>query len=138
MEQLAESMTGLKPKTHAQLFVSGVLTWAGFFVVGLPDYYQQYSTLLVAIGTALLVPPTFWLGWRIIGRQKPERALGMAIALSFYFTVPFAALDTLWCGVHLGHGHRYLVQYWYLTVFYVIPWALYVPMGLKRQSAKSA
>lgn len=125
----------MKRQTHLQLLGSGVLTWAAFFVVGLPDYYQQYSTLFVAIGTALLVPPTFWLGARIIGRQKPERALGMAVALSFYFTVPFAALDTLYCGVWLGRGHRYLVEYWYLTVFYVIPWVLYLPLGLRRKRA---
>jgi hypothetical protein len=123
-------MSGLRAKAHLQLLGSGVVTWLGFFVIGLPDYYQQYSTLLVAIGTALLVPPTIWLGWRVISRQKPERALPMALALSFYFTVPFAALDTAYCGVWLGHGHRYLVQYWYLTVFYVIPWVVYVPMGL--------
>jgi hypothetical protein len=124
----------IRAKTHAQLLASGVLTWAAFFVVGLPGYYQQYSTRLVAVGTAALVPPTFWLGWRILSRQKPERALAMAVALSFYFTVPFALLDTLYCGVWLGRGHHYLVEYWYLTVFYVIPWVLYVPMGLRLRS----
>jgi len=124
-------MGSLRPKTHLQLLASGVLTWAAFFVVGLPGYYQQYSTLFLALGTAALVPPTFWLGKRIIARQKPERRLPMALALAFYFTVPFALLDTAYCGVWLGRGHHYLVEYWYLTVFYVIPWALYVPLGLK-------
>lgn len=125
-------------RAHLQLLGSGVATWLGFFLLGLPDYYQQYPTWLIAVGTAALVPPTVWLGWKIISRQRDERRLSMSFALSFYFTVPFALLDTLYCGVWLRHGHQYLVQYWYLTVFYVIPWVVYVPMGLWKPRVTSA
>jgi len=128
----------VKPRAHLKLFGSGDATWAAFFVAGLPHYYQQYPTWFLAAGTAALVPPTGWIGWRILSRSKPEHRLSLAVALSFYFTVPFALLDTLYCGVWLGLGHQYLTQYWYLTVFYVIPWLLYVPMGLWKPRVTSS
>jgi hypothetical protein len=135
VEQLAQPV---KPRAHLKLLGWGVATWLGFFVVGLPDYYQQYPTWLVAVGTVALVPPTVVFGWRVISRRKPEQRLGMALALSFYFTVPFALLDTLYCGVWLGRGHQYLVEYWYLTVFYVIPWVFYPPMAFWKPRVTSS
>ena len=126
----------MKPLPHLKLLGSGVGTWLGFFLAGLPHYYQQYPTWLLVVGTVLLVPPTVWFGWRIVSRQKPERRMPMALALSFYFTVPFAVLDTLYCGVWLGRGHQYLLEYWYLTVFYVIPWLTFplLPSFAARRS----
>ena len=115
--------------SHLRLFVSGVATWFGFWVLGLPDYYQQYSFTFVALGTAALVPPTAWLGWRIISRTRQEHRVSRAFWLSMYFTVPFLALDATYCGLYLGHGAGFFSRYWYLTVFYVIPWVLFLPTG---------
>lgn len=120
-------------KRHLKLLASGLLTWGAFWVAGLPDYYQQYPAWLLALGTALLVPPTAWVGWKLIVGTKAEHRFSRAFWLAFYFTVPFAVADTLYCGVYLGHHEAYLVKYWYLTVFYVIPWVLYLPMGLSRR-----
>ncbi|MEZ5728490.1 MAG: hypothetical protein R3E48_11080 [Burkholderiaceae bacterium] len=44
-----------------------------------------------------------------------------------YYTLPFAILDTLYCGLYLGHGYSYLWKFWYLTVFYVSPWLTLLP-----------
>jgi hypothetical protein len=71
------------------------------------------TTLILALAMTL---------WRVIARRKPEQRLGTALALAFYFTVPFAVLDTLDGGVWLGLGHQSLTQYWYLTVFSVMAW----------------
>ena len=119
----------MPPRQHLKLFASGAATWAAFWVAGLPSYYQQYSLPLLMVGTALLVPPTGWIGLRILQRTRPEHRLALSLWLSFYFTVPFALFDALYCGVYLGHGAQYLVTYWYLTVFYLIPWMLFVPVG---------
>lgn len=113
---------------HLKLLAAGVATWLGFWLAGLPDYYQQYPTLWIGIGTVFLAIGTAWVGWRIISRAKPERRFSTAFWLSFYFTVPFAALDTAYCALYLGHGHDYLWRFWYLTVFYPLPWLLYLPM----------
>jgi ribosomal protein S18 acetylase RimI-like enzyme len=41
-------------------------------------------------------------------RTKPEYRLTRAFWLCFYYTVPLAAFDALYCGVYLGHGINYL------------------------------
>ena len=104
--------------------------WAAFWVAGLPAYYQQYSFLFLAVGTAALVPPSAWIGWRIISRTKPEHRASRGFWLAVYFSVPFLLLDAAYCGLYLGNGFGFFEKYWYLTVFYVVPWVLYVPMGL--------
>ena len=119
----------MRPRAHVQLLASAVAVWAAFWVVGLPSYYQQYSFTLLLIGTCLLVPPTAWIGLRMLRRARPERRWSLALWMSFYFTIPLAVFDSLYCGVYLGHGARYLSMYWYLTVFYFIPWLIYVPMA---------
>jgi hypothetical protein len=111
------------------MFASGAAVWFAFWLAGLPHYYQQYSFALLLVGTALLVPPSAWIGWGILRRSRLERRKLLSFWLSFYFTVPFAAFDALYCGAYLGHGVGYLGTYWYLTVFYFIPWILYLPMG---------
>lgn len=104
--------------------------WAAFWVLGLPAYYQQYSFTFLAVGTAALVPPSAWVGWRVISRTKKQHRASRGFWLALYFSVPFLMLDAAYCGLYLGNGFGFFEKYWYLTVFYVVPWVLYVPMGL--------
>lgn len=120
----------MPPVAHLKLLAMAVAVWAAFWVLGWPEYYQQYATAPLAIGCALLLLAIAALGWRSIARRRPERRLARAAWLSFYFTVPLAALDTAYCGVHLGHGAAFLWRYWYLSSFYVLPWLIWIPMGM--------
>ena len=104
-----------------------VLIWFGFWVVGLPDYYQQYPSAAIGIASVLLSVLISLVCLAILVRTHPQRRKHKALWLSFYYTVPFAVLDTLYCGVYLGHGHTYLWKYWYLTAFYVSPWLTLLP-----------
>ncbi len=63
--------------------------------------------------------------------------MSRAIWISFYYTVPFALLDTLYCGLYLGGGASYLYKFWYLTVFYFTPWLTFPPTALllRRRAA---
>ena len=115
--------------SHVRLLLSGVGVWAAFWVAGLPDYYQQYSFTFLAVGTAALVPLSAWLGWKLLRSTKPQHRASLGFWLAAYFTVPFLLLDASYCGLYLHHGTAYFVKYWYLTVFYVVPWVLFVPMG---------
>jgi hypothetical protein len=126
----------VRAAAHLRLAVVGPLVWAAFWVLGWPDYYQQYSTAFVAFGTAALVPPTIWIGWRSISRAKPEHRVSRAAWLSFYFTVPFFALDYAYCGLWLGEGIGFVATYWYLTAFYFIPWIVWMPMPFLAPRAK--
>jgi len=100
------------------------IAWAAFWVIGLPSYYQQYSrTFMVWFDTILLVGIVAFL-FRVIHRVRSSRRMTVARWIAFYFTVPLAAYDWLYCGVYLGHGWAFLWRYWYLTVYYVIPWLM--------------
>jgi hypothetical protein len=112
---------------HVKTLIQMVLIWFGFWVLGLPDYYQQYSTAAIAVAAVLLSVIISLVCLAILVRTRPERRTSKALWLSIYYTVPFAVLDTLYCGIYLGHGASYLWKYWYLTVFYVSPWLTLFP-----------
>jgi|ERR1035438_6422564 NO-binding membrane sensor protein with MHYT domain len=115
---------------HFTLFVQGLSVWALFWLAGLPYYYQQYSPISMAVVCILLsVAIAIWGLWILLHRRSETR-LSQALWTSFYFTIPFAILDWLYCGIYQGHGAAFLVRYWYLTVFYVTPWLTLVPTAL--------
>jgi hypothetical protein len=59
---------------------------------------------------------------------------------AFYFTVPLAVYDWLYCGVYLGHGIQFLDSFWYLSVYYAIPWVVLpsVALVLDHRSARES
>jgi hypothetical protein len=117
----------MTPSKHLLLLSQAVAVWIAFWVAGLPRYFQQYSPQLMGVGCTLLSVAISLAALWVLLRVRPERRRMWAGWLSFYYTVPFALLDTLYCGMYLGHGPSYLVSYWYLTVFYVTPWLTFVP-----------
>lgn len=123
----------MRPRAHLKLLVQSVLAWFGFWLLGLPDYYQQYSAAAVGMGCVILSVATSLLCLWVLLRTPPSRRSAVAFWLSVYFTVPFAVLDTWYCGVYLGHGSAYLWEYWYLTVFYVSPWLTLLPTAALLQ-----
>ncbi|MBW1741815.1 MAG: hypothetical protein JRJ47_00095 [Deltaproteobacteria bacterium] len=124
----------MKIQHHIRIFLIATVVWAGFWVAGLPDYYQQYSLCFTAIFLILVLVPIWAVIYYVLKRVKPRRRLALALWLSFYFTVPLAVYDFLYCGLYLGEGMKFLVTYWYLTIYYIIPWVLLplVAMRLNR------
>ena len=43
-------------------------------------------------------------------------------------SISFTIWNVFWGG-YLGHYAAFLTKYWYLTVYYVIPWLLFPPTG---------
>lgn len=119
---------------HAKTLIQMILVWFGFWVLGLPDYYQQYPTAAVAAAAVLLSVLISLVCLAILVRTRPEQRTNKALWLSVYYTVPFVVLDTLYCGIYLGHGSAYLWKYWYLTVFYVSPWLTLLPTAALLRS----
>lgn len=112
---------------HLRLLVQSVLIWLGFWIIGLPDYYQQYPTWMLGVACTVLSVFISLAAIAILLRSRPENRAARAFWCSVYYTATFALLDTLYCGVYLGHGAAYLVSYWYLTVFYLTPWLTFIP-----------
>ena len=117
----------MTPQKHLNLLVQSVVIWALFWVAGLPSYYQQYSAPALGVGCTILSVLISLAAIRILQRSRPENRRARAFWCSVYYTVTFAVLDSLYCGVYLGHGAGYLTQYWYLSVFYVTPWLTFLP-----------
>lgn len=110
--------------THIRLLVTATLVWAAFWIGGLPAYYQQYSQASMILFDVLLLPPLAAVFWAWLGRASPRHRVEMSLWMAFYFTVPLAIYDWLYCGLYLGHGIAFLGRFWYLTAYYVIPWPL--------------
>lgn len=120
----------MRKSSHLRLLAYAMLVWAVFWIGGLPHYYQQYSFTTMLTVSVLLVPLIAVAGFKAIGGVRAERRVQRGLWLSFYFTVPLAIIDYLYCGLFLGHGLEFLRRFWYLTAFYVIPWLIFAPIGL--------
>lgn len=111
-------------RAHLQMFLVFSVAWVLFWVAGLPSYYQQYSrTSMIWFDALVLIPLSAVLLFSLT-RAPTKLRMTLSLWMAFYFTVPLAFYDWLYCGVYLGHGVGFLWRYWYLSVYYVIPWPL--------------
>ena len=117
----------MTPRKHLSLFTQSVVIWALFWLLGWPDYYQQYSAAAIGVACTILSVLISLAAIRILQRSRPENRRARAFWCSVYYTATFALLDGLYCGVYLGNGAQYLWQYWYLSVFYITPWLTFMP-----------
>jgi hypothetical protein len=111
---------------HLTLLSQAIAAWVAFWVLGLPAYYQQYSTQALAIACVFLSVAISLAAIETLRARSRRTRHARAFWLSLYFTVPFAILDAWYCGMYLGHGTSYLWKYWYLTVFYATPWLTFM------------
>ena len=130
----------MKFRSHVRLLALATAVWLGFLVAGLPSYYQQYSTRTMVLFDILILPPIVGIVYVVLRSVRPPRRLEVAAWFAFYFTVPLAIYDWLYCGLYLGHGIGFVSRYWYLSIYYVIPWlvmpavALFLGRGQSRAS----
>ncbi len=117
----------MSPKKHLVLLLQASLAWLLFWLVGLPDYYQQYSPIVLGVLCTLLSVAFSLFAIFMLARCREEIRLSRAFWLSFYYTVPFAIYDALYCGWYLGLGVGFLASHWYLTVFYFSLWLTFIP-----------
>ena len=120
----------MSSRGHIRIFLTATVVWAGFLVLGLPSYYQQYSNrVMIWFDLILLIPITAFV-YFALKRRRANRRMTLALWLAFYFTVPLAIYDWLYCGLYLGHGMQFIVSFWYLSIYYVIPWILFPLVAL--------
>ena len=117
----------MSTRKHLRILGPALCVWLGFWILGLPSYYQQYSTVTMAIAMILLSVAISLAAVFLLRRVRDDARMSRAFWFSFYYTVPFAALDVVYCGWYLGHGAGFLAKYWYLTIFYLTPWLTFLP-----------
>jgi len=130
----------LKRRSHIRLFLAATCVWAAFLIGGLPSYYQQYSTRFMVWFDIVVLVPITGVVYIVLRGVRPERRLKVSAWIAFYFTVPLAIYDWLYCGVYLGHGMKFLSRFWYLSVYYAIPWVLMpmVALMLDRRGSRAS
>jgi hypothetical protein len=112
-----------------RLLLIVTIAWFLFLLIGYPDYYQQYSTEFMIAFDLIILLPIWYIVYRSAKRTKPGRALIISIWWSFYISVPLFIYDLVYCGIYLGHGWNFLLVYWYLSVYYIVPWLFFPITG---------
>ena len=116
-------------QSHLRLMSIVSAAWILFWVAGLPDYYQQYSTKFMIFFDLAILPPIWFIVYRSIKRARSGTGFKISLWWSFYISFPLFIYDFLYCGIYLRHMTTFLWQYWYLTVYYVLPWIIFPPTG---------
>ena len=114
----------MRARGHTKIFAIVTAVWMAFWIIGLPDYYQQYSFLfMLTFDAAILAPLSFIIYW-VLKHTPPRFRVTLSLWLAFYITVPLFLYDYLYCAVYLGHRWSFLSEFWYLSAYYAIPWLL--------------
>ena len=110
-------------KKHIHLFFYAFVTWASFYILGLPDYYQgralEIKFIICVLVTLLYFPVTryslkkFW---------NDGRYLKNSLWLALYLTLPLFLFDYLLLAWYQELGIEFVYPYWYLTLFYFSFW----------------
>ena len=127
-------------KKHIQLLIYSSLTWFSFYLIGLPDYYQQWyfwlKVVVLFAVTALYFPVTRYTLERYWDDGKH---VVNACWLALYLTLPLFIYDYLLLGIYKGLGIGFMVPYWYLTFFYFSFWIQFpaIAWWMKQQDSTS-
>ena len=119
----------MRLKNHIRLFILVSIAWGLFWVAGLPEYYQQYSTIFMVLFDLIILPPICFLVFRSVKKSKPANTLRNYFWWAFYISVPLFVYDLLYCGLYLENGLNFLAKYWYISVYYILPWVIFLPVG---------
>jgi len=77
----------------------------------------------------IILPPLWLIVYSSVKKTRSGRGLAVSSWLAFYITVPLFFYDLLYCGFYLGRGIGFIREYWYLTVYYILPWLLFPITG---------
>ena len=128
----------MTPQKHFKLLAYSFVTWLSFYLLGLPEYYQQWylwaKILIVILVTVVYFPITrvtlerFWDD----GRNVRNSAW-----LALYLTLPLFVYDYLLLGWYKGLGIGFVIPYWYLTFFYFSFWVQFPLVAWRMEAAKA-
>ncbi|MEO1498575.1 MAG: hypothetical protein AAFV43_15635 [Planctomycetota bacterium] len=128
----------MTPTKHLLLLAYSFVTWLTFYLIGLPEYYQQWylwAKVLVVVGVTWMYFPVTRASLRRFWHDG--RHLRNSLWLAAYLTVPLFVYDYVLLAWYQGLGIGFVVPYWYLTFFYFsfwlqFPWVGYVMQWEER------
>ncbi len=126
-------------KKHAQLLVYSFVTWLTFYLIGLPEYYQQWplwaKLVVVPLVTVLYFPVT---KYTLETYWNDGRHVVNSCWLALYLTLPLFIYDYFLLAVYKGLGIQFVIPYWYLTFFYFSFWIQFPYIGWQLQRDQSS
>jgi hypothetical protein len=126
----------MRRKNHIRIFIIATIVWLVFFLAGLPDYYLQYSNQSMILFLIILIIPISIIIVIVFKPVKQHKRLTIALWYAFYFTLPLAIYDSIYCGYYLGYGVNFILVFWFLSIYYLVPWILFpiIALVLNRYS----
>lgn len=121
---------------HAKLLGYSFATWLTFYLIGLPEYYQQWyfwAKVIAVVGLTLAYFPMARFSLKLF--WDDQRHFRNSFVLALYLTVPLFTYDYLLLGWYKGLGISFVWPYWYLSFFYFSFWLQipYVGWRLERE-----
>ena len=120
----------MKLKTHFRIFTIATIVWLFFFIAGMPDYYLQYSNRSLIWFVVLLIIPFSIIIIFVFKPIKKNMRIKISIWYSLYFTIPLFIYDSVYCGIYLEYGYMFILKFWFLSIYYIIPWILFPTFAL--------
>ena len=120
-------------KHHLLIFCMATTMWTFYLLGGLSsEYYQTWpfwkSLVVVNIIPSILLIP---LGYYVLKHIVQHHYMRTSLIIAFYGSIPLVIYDILYIGLHLNKGLFFFKDYWYLTVFYFVPWVIFPLIALK-------
>lgn len=125
---------------HFQLTAYSFFTWLSFYLIGLPEYYQQWpfwaKVVILFLVTALYFPVTKYTLKKYWG---DGRHMVNSCWLALYLTLPLFIYDYLLLAVYKELGIYFVIPYWYLTFFYFSFWVQfpYIAWRMEKEESRS-
>jgi hypothetical protein len=123
---------------HFQLVIYSFVTWLSFYLIGLPEYYQQWPLWaklpILPVVTIMYFPVTkltlqkYW---------SDGRHFTNSCWLAFYLTFPLFIYDYLLLALYKELGIGFVFSYWYLSFFYFSFWIQFPYIGWRMEFSKS-
>ncbi len=131
-------MFKIEIKYQILLFSLSTTLWIFFLLGSLStEYFQTWpalQTLIIVdiIPAILLIPLSYYLLQSVIGHHYIRASLFAA----FYASIPLVIYDVIYIAFHLKKGLFFFFDYWYLTIFYFIPWIIIPIIAYKIKRKK--
>ncbi|MEO0489677.1 MAG: hypothetical protein AAFZ49_08980 [Cyanobacteria bacterium J06659_2] len=127
-------------KKHFQLLAYSFITWLSFYIIGLPNYYQQWyfwAKIMICVFVTLIYFPI--TQYTLKKYWTNGKHLVNSCWLALYLTLPLFVYDYLLLAVYKGLGIRFVIPYWYLTLFYFSFWIQFPLVGwwMQRTTTQS-
>lgn len=110
----------MRSKSHLKLLLFATIAWFAFVIIGLPNYYTDwpFKKLLYFCIAAYIVLGLITYRFVIKYTNRISRVFWFA----FYITAPLIIYDSLYIHFVLKVPVDFVNRFWFLSVFYIIPW----------------